>query len=118
MTDPHAAQVDDEPRTPMWLPALGAAIFVGAALWWAVTPSSAAPPAEGAASASGSAAAAAAAPPAPRAGAPQPNVAATAQAVQPGRPVLAPGMASADTQERLRQIRERMKAPGGSATHP
>jgi len=47
MSDPHAAQLDDEPRSPMWLPALGAALFVGVAVWWAVTPSAAAPPAEG-----------------------------------------------------------------------
>jgi hypothetical protein len=59
MSDPHAAKsvaVDDEPKTPMWLPALGAALFVSVGLWWAVTP--AAPPvadADQAASASASA---------------------------------------------------------------
>jgi hypothetical protein len=47
MSDPHAAPLDDEPRSPMWLPALGAALFVGVAIWWAVTPSAAAPPPEG-----------------------------------------------------------------------
>jgi hypothetical protein len=42
MSDPHAAKaavLDDEPKTPMWLPALGAALFVTVGLWWAVTPS-------------------------------------------------------------------------------
>lgn len=41
MSDPHAsaaAAVEDEPRTPGWLPALGAALFIAAGLWWAVTP--------------------------------------------------------------------------------
>ena len=41
MSDPHAAKpvaVDDEPKTPMWLPALGAALFTSIGLWWAVTP--------------------------------------------------------------------------------
>jgi len=47
MSDPHAAPLDDEPRSPMWLPALGAALFVGVAIWWAVTPSAAAPLPEG-----------------------------------------------------------------------
>ncbi|HEY1696372.1 MAG TPA: hypothetical protein VGG39_29610 [Polyangiaceae bacterium] len=42
MSDPHAPPVDDEPKSPLWLPALGAALFVGAGLWWAVTPSAAA----------------------------------------------------------------------------
>jgi hypothetical protein len=42
MTASHGSLVDDEPKSPMWLPALGAALFVAVALWWAVTPS--APP--------------------------------------------------------------------------
>ena len=44
MSDPHAAKaavLDDEPKTPLWLPALGAALFVSVGLWWAVS----APPA-------------------------------------------------------------------------
>ena len=41
MTDSHGSPPDDEPKTPMWLPALGAALFVSVALWWAVTPSAA-----------------------------------------------------------------------------
>jgi hypothetical protein len=36
----------DEPRTPMWLPALGAALFLLVGIWWATRPS-AAPPREG-----------------------------------------------------------------------
>src|SRR5579863_5725381 len=42
MVDSSAARPDDEPKSPMWLPALGAALFLGVGLWWAVTPS--APP--------------------------------------------------------------------------
>jgi hypothetical protein len=111
MSDPHAAPLDDEPRTPLWLPALGAAIFVAAALWWAITPSSTAA-AEGAASASASAAAAP--PAAPPAAAPPAQAAAvpTGPGVPSGRPVLAPGMASAETQQRLREIQQRMKPAG------
>ncbi len=66
MSDPHAptpAALDDEPKTPMWLPALGAALFVCAGLYWAVSPSSA-PAAPTEAAASASAAPPAAAPPA------------------------------------------------------
>lgn len=112
MSDPHAVPLDDEPRTPLWLPALGAAIFVAAALWWAVTPSSTTAAAEGAASASASAAAAA--PPAatPQAAPPAQAAAAAVPGVPGGRPVLAPGMASAETQQRLREIQQRMKPAG------
>jgi hypothetical protein len=43
----------DEPKTPMWLPALGAALFLIVGIWWAMRPSDApAPSAEPAASAS------------------------------------------------------------------
>src|ERR1700691_5890754 len=45
MVDPTAAPPDDEPKSPMWLPALGAALFLGVGIWWAVTPSSQPPPA-------------------------------------------------------------------------
>jgi hypothetical protein len=47
MSDPHASAsspAEDEPKTPMWLPALGAALFVSAGLWWAVTPGAPPPP--------------------------------------------------------------------------
>jgi ferric-dicitrate binding protein FerR (iron transport regulator) len=27
-----------EPKTPMWLPALGAAVFLAAGLWWLARP--------------------------------------------------------------------------------
>jgi hypothetical protein len=77
MSDTHAsasasaATMDDEPKTPMWLPGLGAALFVGVGLWWAVTPG-APPPAPDAAAASASAATP---PPAPSpAPAPPPTV--------------------------------------------
>ena len=39
---PTAADVD-EPQTPMWLPALGVAIFLGAGLAWAILPAESAP---------------------------------------------------------------------------
>src|SRR5271170_7895482 len=41
MSDTHAsasAPAEDEPKTPMWLTGLGAALFVSVGLWWAVTP--------------------------------------------------------------------------------
>jgi hypothetical protein len=37
MSDPHGhAKPENEPQTPMWLPALGAALFIAVALWLAV----------------------------------------------------------------------------------
>jgi hypothetical protein len=49
MTDPHSdppSSTDDEPETPVWLPALGFALFIVGGLAWAVTPpiQSATPP--------------------------------------------------------------------------
>jgi hypothetical protein len=35
------APLPDEPKTPMWLPALGAALFLLAGIWWATRPSAA-----------------------------------------------------------------------------
>ena len=35
----HAAHLP-EPKTPMWLPALGATLFLLAGIWWAWTSSS------------------------------------------------------------------------------
>ena len=60
--DGHAPPPLDEPKSPMWLPALGAALFIAVGLWWAVTPSPPPPPpdeAEPAASAAPQAAASA-----------------------------------------------------------
>jgi hypothetical protein len=40
MTDPHGtatAPGDDEPRSPAWLPGLGAALFILAGLVWAAS---------------------------------------------------------------------------------
>jgi hypothetical protein len=62
MTEQHVASgipQEEEPKTPMWLTAVGAALFVGVALWWAVTPSAPSTPVEAAPSASAPAAAAA-----------------------------------------------------------
>jgi hypothetical protein len=36
--DSHAAPPQDEPKTPMWLPALGAALFLIAGIVWATRP--------------------------------------------------------------------------------
>ncbi len=113
MTDSHGSPPDDEPKTPMWLPALGAALFVSVALWWAVTPS--APPIapDDAASAS----AAVAAPPPPPATPPPQATQAAAQAG--GAHQLPPGGIKLDpkVEERMRKLHEGM-APGGPARHP
>lgn len=34
----HPSAPPDEPKTPMWLPALGAALFVAVGIWWATRP--------------------------------------------------------------------------------
>ncbi|HEY1958794.1 MAG TPA: hypothetical protein VGH28_24435 [Polyangiaceae bacterium] len=55
--DPHDAAPNDEPQTPMWLPALGAVLFLAAGIYWVTRPEPAPPPpAPAAASASASAA--------------------------------------------------------------
>lgn len=41
---PHDPPPLPEPQTPMWLPAVGVALFVSVALWWAVTPKAPPPP--------------------------------------------------------------------------
>jgi hypothetical protein len=48
----HDAQ-EEEPQTPMWLPALGVALFLVAGIWWATraVPQPAPPPAAPSASA-------------------------------------------------------------------
>jgi hypothetical protein len=92
MSDPHAAPLDDEPRSPMWLPALGAALFVGVALWWAVTPSAAAPAPEASPGAS------VAVNPTPPASAPP------ARPTMPGQPGTQPGTGA-----------PQMRAPAGAA---
>lgn len=38
MADSHAHTLP-EPKTPMWLPALGATLFLMAGVWWAYTSS-------------------------------------------------------------------------------
>lgn len=78
-THAHEPPPPDEPKSPMWLPALGAALFITVGLWWAVTPSPPPPPEEpavpeGAASAAPQAAASA----------PRPAVAPGGGAGQPG----------------------------------
>ncbi len=91
-SSPARAAADDEPRSPMWLPALGGALFLAVGLWWAVTPSAPPPAPEAAASAS--------APPS----VPAPPPAAVASANPPpivrGMPPQAPSAAV----ERLRNL--------------
>jgi hypothetical protein len=80
MSEQHvaASPQEDEPKTPMWLTGVGAALFVGVALWWAVTPAApSSTPAETVPSASVTAAAAA----------PNPQ----AQAQPPAQQAAAPG---------------------------
>lgn len=43
MADTHA-QHDDEPKTPMWLPALGAVLFLLGGIWWSWSATTASPP--------------------------------------------------------------------------
>jgi hypothetical protein len=47
---PHLMSADPplppEPKTPNWLPALGAALFFLVFVWWLATPSKGAPPAD------------------------------------------------------------------------
>jgi hypothetical protein len=40
MTSPHGStpHVDDEPKSPLWLPAVGLALFVAVAAFWAALP--------------------------------------------------------------------------------
>ena len=75
--------IPPEPQTPMWLPALGAVLFLAVGLWWATRP---APPAaiaqDSAADAGAVAVASAAAPPPPPAARPTP----------PPMPVGGPGV--------------------------
>jgi hypothetical protein len=88
MSDPHAsasAPAEDEPKTPMWLPALGATLFVSAGLWWAVTPGDPLPGADQPV-ASASAPATAAPPPAPTA-APRPLPTLMPASAQPALPL-------------------------------
>jgi hypothetical protein len=45
MNEPHSPSPQaDEPRTPLWLTAVGVALFLSAGLWWAVRPAPSAPP--------------------------------------------------------------------------
>jgi hypothetical protein len=103
----------------MWLPGLGAALFVGAGLWWVLTPAAAPIVAEPAASASTPVASAApVAQAAPVAAAPRPSAAALTP--MPGlaghpSPGTAPGGPAAD--ERLRRLREQTQLKGAGG-HP
>lgn len=114
MSEQHVASgvsQEEEPQTPMWLPAVGAALFVGVALWWAVTPSAASSTsAEAAPSASAAASAAALAPnpqgtavPQPRPALPTQQGAAPAGAASGRMPM--PSALPAELQKRLNDLR-------------
>jgi hypothetical protein len=64
-THGSAPRVDDEPKTPLWLPALGLAFFVGLAIVWATLPETPPPAAEAAEHAQAATPASAARPPSP-----------------------------------------------------
>jgi hypothetical protein len=89
MTDSHADphSTDDEPQTPVWLPALGFALFVVGGVAWAVTPPavSAAPPPMPAPSV------VVAPPPAPQAAPPPAPQPAQAPPTNPPQPLQRPG---------------------------
>ncbi|HEX3346108.1 MAG TPA: hypothetical protein VHS09_16105 [Polyangiaceae bacterium] len=115
MTDSHGILPDDEPKTPMWLPGLGAALFVAVALWWAVTPATPAITADEAVP-SAAAAAPAAAPHVPsQAPSPSPQAALAAGSAAPahsGMMRLNPAV-----EERLKKLREG-QAPAQPGPHP
>jgi Spy/CpxP family protein refolding chaperone len=116
MTDSHGSAPDDEPKTPMWLPALGAALFVGVALWWAVTPS--APPIVADAAASAVASASAAAPVAVAAAAPPHQAGAgSPMPMGSGRPMPSGMHLNPAIEDRMRKLHEGMD-PRGPGRHP
>jgi hypothetical protein len=100
----------------MWLPALGAALFVSVALWWAVTPSAPTIVADTADTPSATVAAAGSAPPAAvpgRAPAPQPQLALPA-GMASVRPAASGMRLNPAIEERLRKAHEGM----GGGNHP
>src|ERR1700735_1730848 len=109
MSDLHASPLEDEPQTPLWLPALGAALFLTVALWWAVIPA-AAPVIVADQAASASVPVATAAPPAP-----QPQVPENAVPAASARPTFALPPSGAGAEERMKKLRDQMnpRAPGG-----
>lgn len=92
MASAHSSLPLPEPKTPMWLPALGAALFVVAAIVWAVMPSST-PPAQADA--------------APSASAPPPAPASAAVRANP--PPGNPGNNNAAVQQLLDQLHKGQK---------
>jgi hypothetical protein len=51
MSDSHGNPLPDEPKTPMWLPAIGAVLFLTVGMLWGLSPSSSTDAAGGAAAA-------------------------------------------------------------------
>lgn len=94
---PHHGPVVEEPRSPAWLPFLGAALFGLLLIWWLSTPSEDAEAAAAAASASASAAAQPAEPAQPAASAPQGNPTPIRPAPKGSLPPPPPGFKVAPT---------------------
>jgi hypothetical protein len=114
MSDSHVAPLEDEPKSPMWLPALGAALFVSVGLWWAVTPSTAPIVADEAASAS--AAAAPTPPPQPAPTAPPTQI---ARPTASARPALSAGQIDPKVEEKLKRLHDQIQLkPAGGGRHP
>jgi hypothetical protein len=91
------AHAPDEPKSPLWLPAVGGALFLAVGLWWAVTPSAPDP-------------VDVAPPPAVASAAPPPPPS-TASAPPPARPIIAPPNGSAQPV----RMGARGAGPAGSA---
>ena len=71
----HGSHVLEEPKTPLWLPALGAFLFLLAGIWWGSrAPDPTPEPAQ--------------AEPAPEQAAPAQTAPAPAQTAKPGRPAV------------------------------
>jgi hypothetical protein len=99
------APVSDEPKSPMWLPALGAALFLTAGLWWAVTPSAPDVVADAPAASATTIASAAPAPP------PPPPPAPPSSAALPPQMRIGPGGAGAPSPS---GVRMGARGPGGA----
>jgi hypothetical protein len=107
------APPSDEPKSPLWLPVLGGALFLAVGLWWAVTPS--APEMVADADAAPTASAVAAPPPPPSASAvPQmrpaaPPASASALGMRPAAPGASAGPARNVDPKLLQRLRDQMK---------
>jgi hypothetical protein len=101
----------DEPTTPMWLPALGAALFIAVGAWWALSDEDA-PAADTTVNASASATAKALPPPTPARAAARRPARPARPASKGGDPVLPTDKATLEAlQKRLLQQRKQKSPP-------